>query len=153
MNWTNGDYHLTDDTSKLDLGIICFLLGSTYWAANRSREVIEKSLRHSLCLGLFHGGHQVGFGRLITDRATFSYLCDVIVHPDHRRKGLGKWMVQCALEHQDIAGTRVALFTKDAHALYEQFGFGKHTFDCLVRPPAIKAERKAANRDSSNSPR
>jgi GNAT superfamily N-acetyltransferase len=135
MNWTNDEYVLTDDPTRIDLDIVCFLLGSSYWAANRSRQVVEKSVAQSFCFSLFHRENQIGFARVITDRATFSYLCDVIVHPDHRGKGVGKWMIRCILEHPEIGETKIALFTKDAQPLYERFGFGPHTFDCLVRPP------------------
>jgi GNAT superfamily N-acetyltransferase len=121
--WRRDDYLLTDDPRRLDLDAVCALLHSTYWAHDRSREVIAKAIRHSVCLNLRHAGRQVGFARGVTDHATFTWLCDVIVHPDHQRKGLGKWMVQCFLEHPDLQTISHHLCTKDAHALYESFGF------------------------------
>jgi len=121
--WHHGDYLLTDDPRRLDLDAVCALLHSTYWANDRSREVIEKSIRHSVCLSLLHDGRQVGFIRGVTDYATFTWVCDVIVHPDHQGKGLGKWIVKCFLEHPDLQTISHHLCTKDAHSLYESFGF------------------------------
>jgi GNAT superfamily N-acetyltransferase len=121
--WRNGDYLLTDDPGKLHLDAVCDLLHSTYWANDRPREVIVKAIQHSTCLSLIHGGKLVGFIRGVTDHATYTWVCDVIVHPDHRGKGLGKWIVQRFLEHPDLQTISHHLCTKDAHALYEGFGF------------------------------
>jgi GNAT superfamily N-acetyltransferase len=121
--WRKGEYLLTDDPRQLDLDTVCALLHSTYWAHDRPRSVIEKSIRHSVCLSLLSDGKQVGFIRGVTDHATFTWVCDVIVHPDHQRKGFGKWMVQCFLEHPELQTISYHLCTKDAHALYEGFGF------------------------------
>jgi GNAT superfamily N-acetyltransferase len=123
MDWQRDEYSLTDDRSRLDLDATCALLHATYWAAGRSRELIEKSIRHSVCLGLFHSGRQVGFVRAVTDYATFSWICDVIVAPEHRGHGLGKWMVERVLAHPELQTTTQVLRTRDAHTLYEQFGF------------------------------
>jgi len=123
MDWTNGDYRLTDDRDRLDLEAVCALLNSTYWAARWPRRLIEKAMAGSVCFGLFHQGAQVGFARAITDHATFTYLCDVVVHPDHRGQGLGTWMTQCLLEHPDLQTLTHALRTRDAHGLYEKLGF------------------------------
>jgi ketosteroid isomerase-like protein/GNAT superfamily N-acetyltransferase len=121
--WRRGDYLLTDDRDKLDLDVVCALLHSTYWANDRPREVIAKCLRHSTCLNLFHGKQQVGLIRGVTDHATFTWVCDVVIQHDHRGKGLGKWIVKCFLEHPDLQTISHHLCTKDAHALYEGFGF------------------------------
>lgn len=121
--WRRKDYLLTDDPNRLDLDAICSLLHSTYWANDRSREVIAEGLRHSLCLGLFHGGRQVGLARAVTDHSTFTWVCDVIVHADHRGDGLGKWMIEKLLEHPRLQTISHHLCTQDAHALYERFGF------------------------------
>lgn len=121
--WRLGDYLLTDDPGLLDLDAVCALLQSTYWAHDRPREVIAKGIRHSTCLSLLHDDRQVGLIRGVTDHATFTWVCDVIVHPDHRGRGLGKWIVQCFLEHPDLQTISQQLCTKDAHALYESFGF------------------------------
>ncbi len=123
MDWINGDYRLTDDPSRLDLEAIHQLLTSTYWAADRSRHVMAEAMKHSVCLGLFHGGRQIGFARAVTDHTTFAWICDVIIHPGHRRKGLGKWMVKCLIDHPQLQTRSQVLATRDAHGLYERYGF------------------------------
>jgi GNAT superfamily N-acetyltransferase len=123
MDWQRDNYLLTDDRSRLDLDATCALLHTTYWAADRSRELIEKSIQHSVCLGLFHAGKQIGLVRGVTDFTTFTWICDVIVAPEHRGRGLGKWMVERMLAHPDLRTTTQVLRTRDAHTLYEQFGF------------------------------
>jgi len=121
--WNRGEYFLSDDSAKGDLDAICALLRSTYWADDRSREVIEKSLQHSICLHLVHRGRQVGLIRGVTDHATFTWVCDVIVDPAHRGRGLGKWLVESFLAHPQLQTISQHLCTKDAHRLYEEFGF------------------------------
>lgn len=123
MNWQRDEYVLHDDKSRLDHDTVCSLLQGTYWAADRSSELIEKSIQHSECFGLFHLDKQVGFARVITDYATFAYLGDVIVAAEHRGRGLGKWMVECILEHPSMQTTTQCLRTRDAHSLYERHGF------------------------------
>jgi len=123
MNWRRDGYELSDDKNLLQLDAICALLGATYWAADRSRELTEKSLQHSFCLGLFLDGRQVGFARAVTDYSTFAYLCDVIVAPEHRGRGLGKWMVEILVAHPELQTSTQCLRTRDAHSLYERHGF------------------------------
>src|SRR5580765_8901128 len=94
MQWSNGEYTLTDESARTDLKAVCELLHSTYWAAQRKTDVIEKSLRHSLNFNLFWQARQIGFARIITDYATHAYLCDVVIAEEHRGKGVGKWMLQ-----------------------------------------------------------
>lgn len=120
---TRGEYTLSDDPARLDLDEICRLLRDSYWAANRSRDHIERAVRHSVCLGIYHRGRQVAFARAVTDRATFAYLCDVIVAPEHRGVGLGSWLVESLLQHPHCQTLTQCLRTRDAHALYERFGF------------------------------
>ena len=89
MQWQQGEHTLTDETARLDLAAVVALLRSTYWAAERPAEVTERSLRHSLNFGLFHGAEQIGFARVVTDCATVGYLCDVVIAEGHRGHGLG----------------------------------------------------------------
>jgi GNAT superfamily N-acetyltransferase len=123
MDWQRDEYVLTDDKSRLDLDAVCALLHATYWAADRSRDLIEKSIQHSICFGLFHGNQQVGFTRAVTDYATFAWICDVVIAEEHRGRGLGKWMLECVLAHSDLKTATLVLRTRDAHSLYERFGF------------------------------
>jgi GNAT superfamily N-acetyltransferase len=85
--------------------------------------LIENSIHNSVCFGLFRDGKQIGFARAVTDHATFTWICDVVIAPEHRGRGLGKWMVECVLAHPKLQTTTHVLRTKDAHGLYEQFGF------------------------------
>lgn len=133
MHWTRDDFTVAND--RLDLDATVALLRTTHWAANRPRDVIEKSLRQSLNFALFHRERQVGFARVVTDRATVSYLCDVVIAAEFRRQGLGKWLLGCILDHPELRGTRMDLFTKDAHEFYRAFGFAPHKFTSLVRYP------------------
>jgi GNAT superfamily N-acetyltransferase len=101
-----------------------FLSEQSYWAPGIPRHVVERSLKNSLCFGLFHESQQIGFARLVTDRATFAWLADVFVIEAFRSQGLGKWMTESLLRHPDLQGLRrILLGTRDAHGLYAQFGF------------------------------
>ena len=123
MDWTRDEYVLSDDRQRLDLDVIMGLLATSYWAADRSREVMEKAMMHSVCFGLYHAGNQVGFARAVTDEATFTWICDVIIEPAHRGQGLGRWMMTCLLEHPQLQTVSHHLRTDTAHGLYEPFGF------------------------------
>jgi GNAT superfamily N-acetyltransferase len=125
MQWQRDDYCVSDDPLRLDLAMIHgFMAGESYWAAGISEPIMARAMANSLCFGLYRGEVQAGFARVVTDRATFGYLCDVFVAREHRAAGLGKWLVQCVLEHPDLRGLRrVCLMTRDAHALYGALGF------------------------------
>jgi len=123
MEWSNGDYVLSDDKRRLDLDAIMGLLAMSYWANDRPRNVMDKAIQHSVCFGLYHRGRLAGFARAVTDHATFTWVCDVILQPDHRGRGLGTWMMKCFLEHPDLQTASYHLRTEDAHGLYERLGF------------------------------
>lgn len=135
MLWEFKGYELTDEGARQDLDAVTALLRSTYWAADRPRSVMERSMRNSLCFWLFHEAVQVGFARVVTDFATVGYLCDVVIADGHRGKGVGKWMLNCILEHPQLKGCRIDLFTKDAQEFYRGFGFGPHRYTNMVRYP------------------
>jgi GNAT superfamily N-acetyltransferase len=119
-----GEIEISTDSSRLDLDAIHAYLSTSYWGAGRSRELIEKSLGNSLCFGAYDGNVQIGLARVVTDRATFAYLCDVYVLESHRGRGIGKKLMQAVVAHPDLQGLRrFHLVTRDAHGLYEQFGF------------------------------
>jgi ribosomal protein S18 acetylase RimI-like enzyme len=134
------DYELSDDAARLDLDRVCELLRDTYWAAGRSREQIALSVRNSLCFSVFHGGRQVGLARVLTDHGASSYLCDVVIDPDHRARGLGGWLMRSILEHPSVIRTRMLLVTRDAQAFYRQHGFATHPFECMVRAEACTSQ-------------
>jgi GNAT superfamily N-acetyltransferase len=123
MQWARAEYLLDDDKSTLDIQVIHRLLAGSYWADDRPRATIEKSIAHSLCFGLYAGGGQVGFARFVTDTAVFSWLMDFVISGEHRGRGTGKWMLQCMLEHPVVRNTNIGLSTRDAHGLYQRFGF------------------------------
>lgn len=123
MDLSRGEYVLSDDKSRLDLEVVTELLRSTYWAATRTREQVAASIQHSVCFGVYCRGQQVGFARAVTDCVTFCYLCDVVIDSGHRGHGLGKWVVEAMLSHPALQTTTQCLRTRDAHSLYERFGF------------------------------
>lgn len=117
---------VTTDPARLDLDVIHGFLASSYWATGIPREVVERAIRHSLCIGAFEGDHQIGFARVITDYATYAYVSDVFVLPSHRGRGVGKRVMAAIRAHPDLQGLRRwTLSTRDAHGLYRQFGFAE----------------------------
>ena len=118
-------YSISTDRSLLDIDVIFnYLSLESYWAKGIPREVVEKSITHSLCFGLYYEQQQIGFARLVTDEATFAYLADVFVLESHRGKGLSKWLMEIIHAHPGLQGLRRwVLGTRDAHALYEKFGW------------------------------
>jgi GNAT superfamily N-acetyltransferase len=117
-------YQISTNKRRLNVALIHDFLRSTYWAKDIPRSVVEKSIRNSLCFGVFYRGKQVGFARMITDRATLAYLADVFIVPEHRGRGVGKLLIGRILAHRDLQGLRrILLATKDAHGLYAAFGF------------------------------
>lgn len=101
-----------------------YLSKESYWAQHIPREVVERSVNNSLCFGLYHLEKQIGFARVVTDKATFAYLADVFILEEQRRKGLSKWLMEVIQAHPDLQGLRRwMLGTRDAHSLYEQFGW------------------------------
>ena len=125
MERTRGAFRVSDDPALLDLGVVHGFLRESYWATGIPREVVERSVRGSLCFGVYEASSQIGFARCVTDRATYAYLADVFVLPSHRGRGLSKWLMECILSHPDLQGLRRwGLVTADAHGLYAQFGFG-----------------------------
>lgn len=117
---------ISTDPARLDLDLVHAFLRTAYWSTGVPREVVERSIRHSLPFGVYDPGDaQVGFARVVTDYAVFAYLGDVFVLPEHRGRGLGVWLVQAVLDHPELQGLRRwALATADAHELYARFGFG-----------------------------
>ncbi len=125
MTTMHPDIEISTDPARLDVDLIHgFLSRSSYWAAGIPRATVARSLAGSLCFGAHAEGAQIGFARVITDRATFAYLADVFVVEAWRGRGVSKSLVAAVLAHPDLQGLRrFMLATEDAHGLYEQFGF------------------------------
>lgn len=117
---------VTTDPSRFDLDAIHSFLARSYWAAEIPRGVVERAIENSLCFGAFEGERQVGFARVVTDRATYAYVSDVFVIESHRGRGVGKRLMGEIMSHPDLQGLRRwTLFTRDAHGLYRRYGFGE----------------------------
>lgn len=118
------DYRFSLDPKEMDVDAIHAFLRRSYWAEGIPRELVAKAIQGSMCFGLFHGGAQIAFARVISDRATFAYLCDVYVLEEHRGRGLATWLIEEVVRHPDLQGLRrFVLVTRDAHRLYSRFGF------------------------------
>ena len=121
---THGQFSISTDPARLDVQAIHAYLSRAYWSEGIPIDIVEKSIKGSLCFGLFDGSRQIGLARVITDKATFAYLCDVYVLEEYRGQGLGKWLMEAVCSHPDLQNLRrFALVTRDAHGLYEKFGF------------------------------
>lgn len=125
----NGEYMITTNVAKMDIAVVHnYLSNESYWAKDIPIETVQKSIDNSLCFAVLHQNKQVGFARVITDKATFAYLADVFILPEFRRKGLGKFLIESIHNHPELQGLRRwILATKDAHDLYSQFGWSQIT--------------------------
>ncbi len=124
VEFQRGDFLISTDPSRLDLNLIHAFLTKVYWAAGIPLETVKRSIENSLCFGIHHQGAQIGFGRAITDYATFAYIGDVFILEKYRGRGLAKWLVESMTAHPELQGLRRwMLATRDAHALYARFGF------------------------------
>ncbi len=121
----NGEYLVSTDPSLLHVDVIHkYLSEESYWAQNIPGDVVKRSISNSLCFGLYEKDKQIGFARLVTDKATFAYLADVFILEEFRGKGLAKWLMEAIHAHPELQGLRRwMLGTRDAHSLYEQFGW------------------------------
>lgn len=124
MEYRHDEFIISTDKSLLDVALIHeYLSNRAYWSKGRSLETVSKSIHHSLCFGVYKGSMQIGFARVVTDYATFGWLCDVFILEDYRGRGLGKWLVECVVEHPDLNSLqRIMLATRDAHQLYRNYG-------------------------------
>lgn len=131
----------------MDLDVVHGFLTTSYWAAGVTREKVVRSIAGSIPFSVFEGGRQVGFARVISDLATFAWVADVFVLPDARGQGLGVWLVESILAHPDLQGLRRwSLATRDAHTLYERFGFAR------IATPERMMEFRPDSPDAGGSP-
>ncbi len=139
------------DPSRLDIDLIHRFLAASYWARDIPRSVVERSIAHSIVFGVYDGGTQVGFARVISDHTTFAYLADVFIVDSHRGRGLSKQLMDAVMQHPELQGLRRWLLaTRDAHGLYERSGFRalaapdrfmeRHVADIYRRPEPAGGE-------------
>jgi len=120
---------INTDPAKLEVDMVHrYLAHESYWARGIASETVDRSLKNSICFGVYdcsqNNDMQIGFARVISDCSSFAYLADLFILPRYRGQGLGKWLISCILAHNDLQGLRKwALNTRDAHGLYERFGF------------------------------
>jgi len=124
QEWRRGSLHITTDRSRIDLDAMLALMHTVPWAASMTREVLSRAVEESIVFAVYDGVELVGLTRVVTDRATYAYLTDVIVAQGRRKEGIGRWMIGCVLEHRDLQSLRrITLLTAEAPWLYEKFGF------------------------------
>lgn len=124
QEWRRGTLLVSTDRGKLDLDATLALMHTVQWAASMTRDVLARAVEESVVFSVYDGAELVGVTRVVTDRATYAYLTDVIVAAHRRGEGLGRWMIGCVLEHRDLQTLRrIALLTAEAPWLYEKFGF------------------------------
>ncbi len=119
------DYLISNNKKLLSLDKIYDFLSKSYWAKDRSKDKIKKSIEYSECFGIYYKNEQVGFARIVTDYAVMYWLCDVYIDENHREKGLGKKLVESIVNNDELKSLTGILGTKDAHGLYEKYGFKK----------------------------
>ncbi len=124
QEYTHEPFLILSDRARLDLEVMLRLLHTTHWGGAMTLQVLERAVANSICFGIYTEGQQVGFGRVISDLATYAYLTDFVIEEGYRGQGLGKWLVECVLSHPDFQHLRrTALVTMNAQKLYEPFGF------------------------------
>ncbi len=135
------EFTISTEKQRLNLNVIHkFLSEDSYWARERSIEQTKTAIENSICFGLYDGNRQIGFARVVSDKATFAYIGDVFVLSEYRGRGLSKWLMQVIVDHPELQGLRRwVLATKDAHGLYEQFEFAQ------LRYPERWMEKTAPN--------
>lgn len=121
---SRGNFLVSDDPARLDITAIHAYLTRSYWAEGIPVETVRRSIEASLCIGLYHQRRQIGLARVITDRATFAYLCDVYVLEEYQGQGLGRWLMEHVMAHPDLQNLRrFSLVTRSAQGLYAPLGF------------------------------
>lgn len=132
VEYQQGRYTISTDPARIDVDSVHdYLCNTAYWCLGRSRPVVERSIEYSLCFGLYVGVEQAGFARVVTDYATFAWLCDVFVLEPHQGRGLGKWLIECVVMHPGLQNLGILLLaTRDAHELYRRYG----SFEALDQP-------------------
>ncbi len=150
VQYEKGNFVINTDKSRLDVAAIHhFLSTQAYWALNRPIEMVKKTVENSICFGVYDGDKQIGFARVVTDYATFAWLCDVFIIPEYRGLGLGKWLVESVVAYPELASLRrIVLATRDAHELYRKYG----NFTSLRTPERWMEKLTLSPQDPSLAP-
>jgi GNAT superfamily N-acetyltransferase len=154
-----GGFAISTDSARFDMSVIHGFLTHSYWAQGIDEDTVRRAVANSLCFGVFLGARQIGFARVVTDRATFAYLADVFILEEFRGQGLARWMMELILAHPDLQRLRRWLLaTRDAHGLYRQHGFTplasparfmeRHDADVYRRAPAAPGGEPGPAADS-----
>jgi len=136
METNFGEYKFSDNKSLISIDKVCELLGKSYWANNRKKEITVKAIENSICIGIYLKEEMIGFARIVTDYATMYWLCDVIIDTHHRKNGLGKKLVELITQMKELDGMFGILATRDAQKLYEKYGFKKVDAEKYMRKDA-----------------
>jgi N-acetylglutamate synthase-like GNAT family acetyltransferase len=123
MIWKKADFMISSEKEQVDIDAVQAMLSQSHWAKGRSRETIEKTIANSLCFSLLNANELIGFARVLTDGATYAVILDMIIREKFRGQGLGKWLVQCIVEHPDVVPLRQVLWTGVAYDFYQKSGF------------------------------
>jgi GNAT superfamily N-acetyltransferase len=124
IEFRRGEFVVTTDRSRMQADAALALLHTTFWARDMKRDVLARAMANSVCFGLLNRDILIGFGRAVTDLATYAYWTDVVIAEAYRGRGLGGWLSECMLAHPGLKGLRrVALLTRDAAGLYAGVGF------------------------------
>jgi len=135
LKWEFEGYTINTDKSLVSVDRVKEFLSDSYWASDRSKELIEKTILNSFCYGVYHAEELVGFARVVSDYSTMVWICDVYIDKNHWGKGLGKKLIACIIETPEFKNIWGYLVTRDAHGLYEQFGFEKVESKFMTRKP------------------
>jgi GNAT superfamily N-acetyltransferase len=138
IEFHRGDFVVSTNRGRMETDVVLALLHTTFWASGMSREVLTRAIANSVCFGLFHREILAGFGRVVTDLATYAYWTDVVIAEAYRGRGLGRWLSECMLAHPGLQSLRrVALLTRDAVDLYARLGFtvGPGSLTYMERTP------------------
>lgn len=126
--WTRDGFTVSTDPARVQLDVVHGFLTKAYWSEGIPRETVARAIAHSLPFGVYEGATQVGFARVVSDYTAIAYVGDVFVLPEWRGRGLSRFVMECMLAHPDLQGLRRwVLLTRDAHGLYEKFGFERIT--------------------------
>jgi GNAT superfamily N-acetyltransferase len=154
FEWRRGRYRVSTDPGRLDIAGTAAFLGTTYWAQGRPEAIVRRSIEGSIAFGVYDGDRQVGFARVVTDRVTFGWVCDVFIRDSHQGRGLGMWLMRCVLAHPELQVLRRWLLAStSARGLYARLGFSplpapERFMQIDTRPPAVTGVPTTGTREA-----